>query len=150
MSTFAFNFKAQFADLVQRGQKVQTIRKLRADSRFPFMGDKVRLYTALRTKSTRWLADGMVTRCRRVQFDLSGDKPLIVDAEALSSIERIVFARDDGFSSWLEMLFWFRDQYGNEGDFDGFSVQWIRTSWAGQSTPSSDASFAQISRSNTQ
>ena len=49
----AFSFKAQFADLVASGKKTQTIRQTaRAKP-----GDRLQLYTGMRTKKCRKLVD---------------------------------------------------------------------------------------------
>ena len=50
----AYNFKAQFAPLVQAGQKLQTIRAL-GKRRHARPGDALQLYTGMRTKGCRKL-----------------------------------------------------------------------------------------------
>ena len=57
----AFNFKAQFADAVERGVKRQTIRAIRKDGRVPHIGSALQLYTGMRTKNCRKLKDAVCT-----------------------------------------------------------------------------------------
>ena len=60
----ALNFKAEFAPLVESGEKRQTIRKLRKDGRDPKVGDALYLYTGMRTKKCRKLG---IAPCESVQ-----------------------------------------------------------------------------------
>ena len=52
----ALNFRAEFADAVERGEKCQTIRAYRKDGRNPKPGDTLHLYTGMRTRACRRLA----------------------------------------------------------------------------------------------
>ena len=46
----ALNFQKRFADLVESGEKCQTIRKCSKDGRDPKVGDTLYLYTGQRPK----------------------------------------------------------------------------------------------------
>jgi hypothetical protein len=62
----ALNFRPQFADLVSSGQKTQTIRQVR---KCPIkVGDTLWLYTGMRTKQCRLLADAVVTDVQGIQI----------------------------------------------------------------------------------
>ncbi len=71
MSTFLFNFKAQFVPLVESGVKRQTIRQTRKDKRRPVPGDIAALYTGLRTRNTRLLLRAPVVQCCAVRMDIA-------------------------------------------------------------------------------
>lgn len=124
--TFVLNFKREFAGLVERGYKKQTIRGHRKDGKRPVQGDQVRLYTGLRTSATRWLRDGTVVRCRSVRLNLAGNGEIVVDGERLTLEQRFEFAKADGFLTWEDMRKWFCDQYGAESfpEWEGFCVEW--------------------------
>ncbi len=49
----SLNFQARFAPLVESGEKRQTIRAYRKDGRDPKRGDKLYLFTGMRTKACR-------------------------------------------------------------------------------------------------
>lgn len=52
-----YGFKKKFATLVESGCKLHTIRDLRKDDRHAKPGDKLQLYTGLRTKQCRKLIE---------------------------------------------------------------------------------------------
>ena len=53
----AFNFKPQFAPLVESGKKTKTIRPTKRGN----VGDTAYLYTRQRTKNSRKLGEGVLT-----------------------------------------------------------------------------------------
>lgn len=104
----AYNFQGRFADLVEAGQKCQTIRqKARCKP-----GDRLQLYTGMRTKACRKLRDAVCTHVQPLTLPLR-DNPLITDA----------FARADGFKDSKEMQAWFYDRY-KKWIFEGFLIRW--------------------------
>jgi hypothetical protein len=122
MSIFLFNFKKQFAPAVESGAKRQTIRRNRKDGRRPVPGDTAKLFTGLRSSSTRLLRAETVTECLHVRMDMDA-RVIVLDGRALEVFEATRFAQADGFSSMTSMLQWFRDQYQTY-DFEGFCVRW--------------------------
>lgn len=54
---FLINFKQQFAEMVESGEKRQTIRRERKGHRQIGKGDHLKLYTGLRTKQCRLLGE---------------------------------------------------------------------------------------------
>ena len=64
----ALNFKKQFADKVERGEKRQTIRALRADGRNPQPGQTLFLYTGMRTKSCRKLGEAVCSSVEQIDI----------------------------------------------------------------------------------
>ena len=122
MSTFLFNFKVQFAQDVESGRKLQTIRANRADRRRPVPGDIAKLYVHLRTSKAKLLQAATVTRCRSVRMDVQ-TREVIIDGALQPLAERIAFAKADGFPSFDAMLAWFAAQYGG-AVFEGFCTEW--------------------------
>lgn len=122
--TFLLNFTQEFAGLVERGYKKQTIRGSRKDGKRPAPGDMLKLYTGLRTRGARWLRDGTVVRCRAVRIDFEGFGTIVVDGARLTQEERFDFAKADGFVTWGDMRKWFSDQYGDPLVWEGFCVEW--------------------------
>lgn len=114
----AFNFQPRFADLVESGQKTQTIRKtLRAK-----VGDPVHLYTGQRTKQCRKLGEGRIVLIQAVEIRWQG---IYFGNAMLSGKEHDDLAAADGFSSCAEMFDWFEKQHGLP--FDGFLYKWVKT-----------------------
>lgn len=132
----AYNFQKQFADLVESGQKLQTIRKSRKRAK---VGDTAYLYTGQRTDQCRKLGHGIITDIYPIEigFLSHGDSSDPGDPYAL-----IVFMEDgklitdlfvdgglddlaklDGFTSGAEMIEWFDKLYGLP--FTGFLHQWV-------------------------
>jgi hypothetical protein len=124
----AFNFKKEFAEAVEFGYKQQTIRALRKDGR-PHckVGDTIKLYTGMRTKSCRLLDEVKVTRIddveiRSIEMFLNGVRlyPLIYDRDAPQTDNE--FAEADGFAGFTEMADWFDKVHGLP--FKGQVIYW--------------------------
>ena len=115
----ALNFKKQFAPKVRSGEKRQTIRARRRDGCDPKPGDKLYLYTGMRTKVCERLA---VTECATSQPVVIGKDFLSIDDVELFSYEREVVAKNDGFATFHEMAAWFDDIHGLP--FAGLMIRW--------------------------
>lgn len=122
MPTYLINFKPQFAGRVESGEKVQTIRRHRADGKKMQPGDTVKLYTGLRTRNARLLRTATVAEVRRVRLD-AAENVIVVDGARLDTEQASAFARADGFMCVSEMLRWFKGQYMSS-EFEGFCVRW--------------------------
>jgi len=103
----AYNFKLEFAESVQIGEKAQTIRRRRKRRTRP--GDRLYLYTGMRSKRCRMLRQEVCTEVisidiypRRVEV---GGKPL--DLDELDDL-----ARADGFDSIEALWSFFDETYG--------------------------------------
>jgi hypothetical protein len=113
----AINFKKQFADLVVSGEKRQTIRPIR--KRPIQRGDKLYLYTGMRTKQCRKLKE---TICKNIWPIIVGiDWIRFYDfcleySEMLDTIER------DGFQRTKDFFEFFNKQYGLP--FSGVLIRW--------------------------
>jgi len=112
------NFYPQFADQVESGQKLQSIRKIGG---IPWkVGDKAHLFTGLRTKACRKLGVGVVADIVRVAI---AEHVLWVDQDFFTQWRSFdKFAQADGFSHWNEMTDWFREIHGLP--FHGVLIRW--------------------------
>jgi len=116
------NFKNQFAEAVKLGHKKQTIR---AERKKPFkVGERLYLYTGLRTKKTKKLGEAVVTDVTTIIIrpkklaTYIGDMPCaITDTATLDA-----FAIRDGFKDYTEMADFFRNTYGLP--FEGTVIKW--------------------------
>ena len=111
----ALNFKKEFADLVESGKKTQTIR--RPWKRPIYTGDKLYLYTGMRTKSCRKLGEGV---CKSV-------KQITISSDGWVNVDHIEFpasriAYKDGFNSVEDFIGFFLKRYGLP--FRGILIEW--------------------------
>ena len=114
----AYNFKKQFADAVESGQKRQTIRLERSRPTVP--GDTLYLYTGMRTRSCRKL---METACVDVQdVSIYSSGGVRVGGQRLDDGQANEFAKSDGFASRDEFLDFFREHYGLP--YRGVVIKW--------------------------
>ncbi|HLG35546.1 MAG TPA: ASCH domain-containing protein [Bacteroidia bacterium] len=103
----ALNFQERFALQVQNGTKRQTIRKRR--KRPIKIGDKLFLYTGMRTKSCVKLGEGVCIETVPVTIH---NTCLMLYNRAVPGIEAHRLAHNDGFESLDMMLRWFRKTHG--------------------------------------
>ncbi len=90
----AINFKKEFADKVESGKKVQTIRALRKDGKNPKPGQPLYLYTGMRTKYCRKLGEGT---CKSVEPITIDSYEIDLNCVNLSSRETWDLVEADGF-----------------------------------------------------
>ena len=113
----AYNFKAEFALLVENGSKRQTIRKKR--KRPTQVGDILYLYTGMRTKRCRSLGKAICLAADSISI---GRDQIILAGRELELTEAISLYRDDGFSCLAEFLGFFEELYGLP--FEGILLKW--------------------------
>lgn len=116
----ALNFKTRFAKAVAAGEKTQTVRAIRKDGRDPKVGDNLYLYTGMRTKQCRKIADA---RCISVE-PVVIDQPDVIQicGTDLPLVNRINFAYADGFASLHDLVSFFRETHGLP--FMGLLIKW--------------------------
>ena len=114
----AINFERRFVDAVVGGKKRQTVRRERK-GRPIVAGDKLQLYTGLRTKGARKLADAVCTETAAVEID-RGD--LFLGGRFADAHDREGFAQADGFESYDAMASWFASKAGLP--FRGRVIRW--------------------------
>lgn len=117
----AYNFKPQFAPLVEAGTKLQTIR---ADRRSCHArpGEAIQLYTGMRTKTCRKLLTPDPI-CQSVE-------PLLIHYELGIKMSDRWLERDelnqiavaDGFGDWVECFRFFKAVHGLP--FKGVLIKW--------------------------
>ena len=117
----AYNFKRRFAKKVESGQKTQTIRKIR---KYPTrVGQKIYLWTGLRTKRARRLGIGMIEAV--IPFELINENKFKAEntffyPEYFSNGKRL--AEKDGFEDWDSFVRFFEVHYGLP--FEGVIIRW--------------------------
>lgn len=116
----AFNFKAQFADDVEHGRKLQTIRQKRRCR----PGDALQLYTGMRTKNCRKLREVCCSATVPIIVDRNADGRLrvILDGRRIRGIRLDDLVTADGFSRRMDMRDFFANQYGLP--FSGWLIRW--------------------------
>ncbi len=133
----AYNFKAQFSPAVEAGQKLCTIR-----GRAAKVGTTAYLYTGMRTKACRKLAQGTIVDCININlgYEKDGTPRLnlemtyknLCNSKEINLLNFTQLAKADGFSSSLEMVNFFRDTYkiskptidGGIFVFSGYMITW--------------------------
>ena len=122
----AYSFSSQFADLVESGEKRQTIRRRR--KRQTKVGDMLYLYAGMRTKSCRKLGEAVctaVTPIRIVEGAVifwlwPGEERHTLTVFGKGALQAL--AERDGFKTASEFFTWFDEQYGLP--FTGELIQW--------------------------
>ncbi len=114
----ALNFQERFAELVENGEKRQTIRRVRKRPIKP--GDMLYLYTGMRTKRCRKLRLARCEKVESIRIEKYGGA-IISDEGWIEPAFLQAFAEEDGFDSWEEMRDWFDKQYGLP--FEGALIQ---------------------------
>ncbi|MGE4296813.1 MAG: hypothetical protein AB7E47_02190 [Desulfovibrionaceae bacterium] len=133
----AYNFKKQFAQAVESGEKRQTIRAI-GKRRHAWPGERLQLYTGMRTKACRKLVTpdpvckdvvhivmNKFNGQRELEF---GNSPCLVFLFAdgtyrnATADEQEEIAHADGFASFDEMYEWFEQAHGMP--FRGVMVRW--------------------------
>jgi hypothetical protein len=115
----AFNFRKQFAPAVERGEKRQTIRAKREDGRNPHIGDKLYLYTGMRTKSCRKLGEAICKTVRQITITETG---IWIDGNRLYAAEIAILAGKDGFKGVSSFIDFFRKTH--DLPFEGLLYKW--------------------------
>lgn len=123
----AYNFKKQFAPLVESGQKRQTIRKTAKRAK---RGAKAYFYTGQGTPDCRSIGKGMITDIRPIEIGRHAcGEPYASITERngrhthFAHYDLDGLAQDDGFASGEEMAAWFETQYGLP--FTGYLHEWV-------------------------
>ena len=121
-SSFVRMFKPQFAGLVERGEKLQTVRPV--PKLMPKTGDRISLRAwsdkPYRSKQ-KLLAEGVISQV--VPIRITTEAVFILPTPNLTvHVPRGPFAVADGFSCWEEMRQWFERQHGLP--FDGVLISW--------------------------
>ena len=114
----ALNFKREFAPLVEAGTKTQTVRQKR--KRPIKRGDRLYLYTGMRTKRCRKLREAECWGVFPISIYPSGET--FVNHRQLLGAELCEFFKRDGFETHVADINWFRDTHGLP--FHGDLIVW--------------------------
>lgn len=119
----AYNFRARWADKVERGEKTQTIRRHRNGGRHVRPGERIQLYVGQRTKDCRKLGEGICTSVQEIEIDRpEGRRTIVLDGQVLCEDDVFAIASDDGFETLDEMFAFFGDMHGLP--FSGVLIRW--------------------------
>jgi hypothetical protein len=129
-TTFVRMFKPQFAGIVERGEKLQTVRP--TPKRRPAAGDTIslRCWIGLPYRSKQRVLK-VATITQVMDVEIYGDS-IHVGNRRLSAEQREAFAKDDGFHDFAELSEWFRSTH--DLPFHGILI-----SWENATSPSVDA-----------
>lgn len=111
------NFKKQFIGLIESGLKNQTIRS--DGKRKIKQGDKLYLYTGLRTKHAKKIKEVICKSTSKITID---SNILKIDESELSKEDAEKFYKADGFNSGIEFLEFFLLNYNLP--FYGILIKW--------------------------
>lgn len=123
----AINFKARFADKVERGDKRQTIRRER--KRPIKAGDALQFFKGDRFHPEK-IGEAVCKSVERIEINFLVDEIYIGDVNTPEVLSRHgkaldTFARADGFDHWLDMREWFRKTHGRDAfSFVGVLIKW--------------------------
>lgn len=113
------NFKPSFALDVESGRKRGTIRAPRRDGRpHAVPGDRLYLYTGLRTRGCRKLGESICTSTHHAF--ITEERAIMIDGSRVT--DTLIFARADGFIDSREMFDWFAETHGLP--FEGAWIRW--------------------------
>lgn len=130
----AINYRREFADKVESGSKIHTIRPYRADGRNAKPGQTIYHYTGMRTRSCRKIGENLCTRVRDIQLwipNFSGLPVIDLDGLRLRATHFAQFAINDGFESIEALCEFFRETYPPDRHFpfSGLLIQWADTEY---------------------
>lgn len=114
----AYNFMKQFEKPILSGEKCSTIRR-DAGKRNPQPGDALHLFTGMRTKECRKLAE---VECDKVQSITIREGGIVLGGNALSEQKQWILAQRDGLMHLEDFFAFFRTHYGLP--FTGVYVKW--------------------------
>jgi hypothetical protein len=116
----AYNFKPQFVEPIQSGQKSTTIRPPRR--RPTRAGDILYLYTGMRTKKCRHIG---IHRCVKVEPVVIHPDKMDMRIGGLACTNRAIadIAQADGFASAKAFFQFFEKTYGT-GQLDMELIEW--------------------------
>jgi hypothetical protein len=116
----AISFKKRYAEKVESGTKLITIRKTKRVK----AGDKLQLYTGMRTKGCRKLRDAVCVAVDSVSITPAGP---FFGQPGWWPKDKNVFAERDGFQTYADMYDFFKIEYGFDEDdyiFNGYVIMW--------------------------
>ena len=130
----AYSFQKQFVAEIQAGKKHQTIRAHRKNNRHARVGERLQLYSGLRTKNCRKLfdKDPICNAVDDVEIYIKENgqiEQIVLNGRNLTSIEIEEFAKADGFMpadslTARDAMSAFFLSYHGTGIFKGSVIKW--------------------------
>jgi hypothetical protein len=107
----SLSFKAQFAPLVESGEKRQTIRLQTTRKAYPT--DTLYLFTGMRTKNCRRLANVKCLLAEDLEIDTRREMIISKEKRPFGKKFALEIAQLDGFEDLTSFFDFFRQQYGD-------------------------------------
>lgn len=101
----AYDFQEQFVPMILDGSKPHTIRRRRKNPTKP--GDRLTLYTGMRTKRCRKIMDAECASVIPVKIYPQSGR-VVLDGRMLSLNDTLHFAVRDGFANHMDFFEFFR------------------------------------------
>lgn len=118
-----YNFQDNFRQPILEGRKTSTIRPGAPRAK---RGDKLQLYTGLRTKACSLIMETTCVGCKPITLLLGQDAGFIFGGAFFGlNGDLDALTRSEGFESWEELRAWFRDRYKVD-EFTGHRTNWNR------------------------
>lgn len=114
----AYNFKKQFVPMIISGEKPHTIRARR--KRPTKVGDRLMLYTGLRTKNAFMFAFSVCEKIEPVII-YPTIREIMVNGNLLSASKTLSLAKADGFETVSDFFEFFKKTY-KEYELDNFEI----------------------------
>jgi len=103
-----YNFKRRFVTDVETGAKTSTIRLFEKTTP-PDKGDRLKLFTGMRTKDCRKLKEPSCSDCQPISIS---EKEILLGKRRLTHAEEKQLATADGFDSAAHLRVFFIQTYG--------------------------------------
>lgn len=149
----AYSFQPQFAEPIIAGTKRQTIRRP-GKRRHARPGERLQLYTGMRTKQCRKIGDAVCEGVFEIALDLRMIRGFSITSRSAgvnfgNPLEALTthpitpprfksfdaFARADGFADWAALKAFFEQHHPGVDQFEGFLITWTDFQPASFSAP---------------
>ncbi|QDV67676.1 hypothetical protein Poly24_13780 [Rosistilla carotiformis] len=120
----AYNFQSQFVDASESGTKSHTVRRI-IKRRHAREGDRLQLYTGMRTKACRKILDPdpVCLKVQNIVLEVGDESIVAAEIDGTPVNDLAPFASSDGFES-LETFHRFWRMFHGVGTFHGKLIAW--------------------------
>lgn len=122
----AYSFKPRFVDPIRSGRKQQTVRAI-GRRRHARQGDRLQLYTGMRTKACRLIGRATCDIVEDIRLGFGRSAGVWLGQISVLEVDRDVFAHADGFRDWAELVAFWEIEHPEAyaaGRFDGVMIVW--------------------------
>ncbi len=121
--TFVRLFQPRFAPLITRGEKRQTVRK--HPKRMPRSGDFLDARQwAGRPYRSKQIYLGIFPIRHVSEILLTALEPIVISGDLKLHIFPEIFAKKDGFKTYLDLWQWFEENHQVKSEFRGIVIFW--------------------------